>query len=156
MPLQDYQLNLVKNELRNPMYLGKTLEEAYSLLHDPVVTEVRKEIPKRLSVSDALSVLSEETCVKLASNPNITDLRDKIISQDVAGVMLWVSIFLKAKIITQQEVAQLSQVLNGKEEVVTQVVSNPRIGTAFLKVPSMPNLIEMEDFTIAYNAVYGG
>lgn len=156
MALQEYQLNLVKNELSNPMYIGKTLEEAYSLLHDPITTEVRKEIPKRLSVSDALSVLSEETCVKLASNPNITDLRDKIISQDVAGVMLWASIFLKAKIITQQEAAQLSQVLNGKEEVVTQVVSNPRIGTAFLKVPSMPNLIEMEDFTIAYNAVYGG
>lgn len=66
-----------------------------------------------LTIAGLLGALSAETAAKLAVNPNTTDLRDKVLAGDVAGVGLWVGLFAKAGIITADEYQAVQAALGG-------------------------------------------
>ncbi len=79
-----------------------------------------------LTIAGLLGALSQETAAKLAVNPNTTDLRDKVLAGDVAGVGLWVGLFAKAGIITADEyqavqAALVAAVPNGRTVTVEEV-----------------------------------
>lgn len=79
-----------------------------------------------LTIAGLLGALSQETAAKLAVNPNTTDLRDKVLAGDVAGVGLWVGLFAKAGIVTADESQAVQQALaaavpNGRTVSVEEV-----------------------------------
>lgn len=79
-----------------------------------------------LTIAGLLGALSAETAAKLAVNPNTTDLRDKVLAGDVAGVGLWVGLFAKAGIVTADEYQAVQQALvaatpNGRTVTVEEV-----------------------------------
>lgn len=56
-----------------------------------------------LTIAGLLQGLSAESIAKLAVNPNVTDLRDKVLAGDIAGVGLWAELFAGGGVITAGE-----------------------------------------------------
>lgn len=154
--LNNVQTAILRDELRNSIYNGKTVDEAYHILHDTQITTTTTTRQKPPTITESLNVFSSETCAKLTVNPNLTDLRDKLLALDIAGITLWLTLFLKGGIVTQEEVVQLQTLLQRTESVETRTESPARFFTVFRDVPNMPNIIELEDFTTVFNDVRGG
>jgi hypothetical protein len=146
----------LKAELQRPEYAGLSGQEAYDLLHlaQPVVTT--RTVPKAMTLVGVLSQLSPESAGRLVRNSNLTDIRDKILGQDFQGVSLWLSLLVLGGEITQLEGQAMVAAMSDTEEITTTTYTSPRIGTAFLRVPGMPNLIEPEFFTEVFTELQGG
>lgn len=79
-----------------------------------------------LTISGLLGGLSQASAAKLAVNPNVTDLRDKVLAGDLAGVSLWVELFAAGGIVTADEAAAVSAAIaaatpNGRTVTVDAV-----------------------------------
>lgn len=56
-----------------------------------------------MTVAGLLGLLSAESLGKLATNPNVVELRNQVMAQDVAGVALWAALFVGGGVISQTE-----------------------------------------------------
>jgi len=65
----------------------------------------------QLTIDGMIDMLSDESAAKLAGNPNLCDLRDKVLAKDMAGIELWVKIFARGGYITPEELAGFQQVM---------------------------------------------
>ncbi len=79
-----------------------------------------------LTISGLLGGLSQASAAKLIVLPSLTDLRDMVLSGDVAGVGLWVAFYAKAGVVTAEEAATVNQALaaaipNGRTVTVDEV-----------------------------------
>ncbi len=79
-----------------------------------------------LTLSGLLGGLSQASAAKLAVNPNVTDLRDKVLAGDLGGVSLWVELFAAGGIVTAEEAAAVSAAIaaatpNGRTVTVDDV-----------------------------------
>lgn len=79
-----------------------------------------------LSIAGLLGGLSAASIAKIAVNPNVTDLRDKVLAGDLAGVSLWAELFAGGGIIEPAEyqavqAAIAAAVPNGVTVTVEQV-----------------------------------
>lgn len=146
MSLTDTQAAALRVELQRPEYAGLTADQAFALLHNPQSTSSTSTVPRTLSLASILSGISQESAAKLAVNPNVRDLRDKILAQDRVGVGLWVALFAQAGVITASEANMVNAALVATDEVTTTITGLPRISVAFHGVAGMPNKIDRADF----------
>lgn len=143
--LIEEQIERLLTEIRKPEYDGLTEQEAYDHLHLPYTITTQRTRALPLTIQGALGALSAESKAKLAVNPNVRDLRDKILAQDLAGVSLWVALFAGGGQITTDEAAALASTIGQTENYETHETFPPRIGKAFLRM-QMPNAIRRDDF----------
>jgi len=151
MALTTEQQALLRTELHQSVYTGLTADRAFALLNNPQTVTTSQTVPVTMDVAALLGQLSAGSVKNLANWPHLTDLRDKIQSQDQQGVALWGQILVAAGLITQTEhdavVATISQTTTRQ----IQTVEPPRVMTSFVGEAGFPNYIERADF----DAVWG-
>lgn len=56
-----------------------------------------------LTIAGLMGLLSPQSLAKLATNPNVMELRNQIKAQDLDGVRMWAALFVGGGVITQEE-----------------------------------------------------
>lgn len=141
---------LLQIALESAEYDGKTADQAFAYLHAPgepqIVTETR---PKPMTLTGIMTLLGPESIGKLVNNPNLTDIRDKIIGQDFNGVALWGQLLVAGAVITTQEYAAIAAALQETEEIEISRTEPPAPIAVLSKtegVSGFPNTISEEEF----------
>lgn len=142
-------------ELRDAAYSGLSADDAFALLNSPKAVVTTKMVPSSLTLAGVMQILSAETATKLVNNPNLTDIRDKIIANDMNAVALWLGMFAKTGVLTANEVTALRAAMQQTQAVSETTYIPPRIAKPFyvngVNV-SMPNAIDRTDFDSAWSA----
>lgn len=152
--MNDQQLAALRDELRDDAYTGLSSDAAFALLNEPQRIDMERTIAVPLTLEGVLTVLSQETAQKLATNPNLTDIRDKMLAADTAGVALWVGLLAKADILSAEEIAAMQGALAATQTVTETTYKPPRIARKFRldgAVVSMPNIVDRADFDLAWS-----
>lgn len=150
--MDDQQIEALKIELSKPVYKGLSNVEAYDLLHKPQRIVNKTIVLKPLTINDMLAAMSPESLKTLIDWPHLTDLRDKIVSDDRAGVGLWGQLLVAGGKITGDEYAAVQKQLEATMEVETIIELLPRILSVFAGVKGMPNLIEPDVFAKVFGS----
>lgn len=140
-------------ELMLPIYDNKTKEEAYIRFNAGTETSV-KTVPKTIVLDDLLLMLSQESLTKMIDWPMIGDLRDKVMSQDVIGVIKWLGAIRGIKI-TNEEFQTAYEYLTSTQSVEVVNDITPRVWNVIKAIPSGPNYVTEAQFNSAWQIVRG-
>lgn len=146
MSLSVDQQNALKLEFQNSVYSGLTSAQAFDLLNNAQQINTVVNAPQTLTIVALLGLLSPASIAKLANWPTLVDLRDKIVNQDITGVVLYGEVLVAAQIITQDEFTSISKYVETQVQQTVVVTIPARISTKFNGVTGMPNYIVKSDF----------
>lgn len=140
-------------ELSLSLYDNKTMEDGYAFLNSPIQTIVNTG-PRTITLDDLLLMLSQDSLSKLIDWPMIGDLRDKVMSQDILGVIKWLGAIRGIKI-TNEEFDLAYQYLTATQSIETSIPITPRVCNIIKAIPGGPNYITEAQFNSAWQIVRG-
>lgn len=153
--LSEINGKLLVAELASSIYDGLSMGQAYGKLHDQPPEIQTVEEPAQLTLGEFWGALSAGSKQTLSGHVHLLDIRDKIKSQDRAGVGFWVTVLRDGGAITADEAAAFSGLLAATESTQVTNPGVPRIHAAFHGVAGFPNRVDEADFESAWNSARG-